>query len=326
MVSRTDPLLVEVWRGDLLECIHFGALVVTGPGGEVRFSAGDTTTPMLPRSSLKPMQAIGMLRHGLDLDGDLLALAGASHSGEPFHLEGARRILDGAGLSPDDLRTTPGLPLDDAAKAAWLASGRGPAPLPHNCSGKHAAMLRTCVRAGWPTDGYLDASHPLQRACADAVADLTGEECGGPVVDGCGAPAFAVGLTGLARAFGSIASATDGPERRVANAFRTHPEYASGTRRAEVVLHREVPGLVCKVGAEGCLAVGLSDGSGIAVKVSDGHDRGVVPPVVAVLEALGLATPGLASLDPHPVLGHGQPVGRVVVGTALATGIARALS
>ena len=312
MVSSQDPVIAQVWRGGYVECLHHGAVVVTSPGGSVRFAAGDTILQILPRSSLKPLQAVAMLRHGLDVEGADLAIVGASHSGEPFHLESVRRVLDGAGLSPADLQTTPGLPLDPAAQAAWLASGHGREPLAHNCSGKHAGMLRTCARAGWPIATYLDPDHPLQLACRDTVAELAGEPVGEPVVDGCGAPAFAVSLTGLARAFGRLAAAGTGPERLVADAFRAHPEYASGTRRDEVVLHREVPGLVTKVGAEGCFAVGLPDGTGVAVKAGDGHHRAAVAAVVAALVALGHDTPALRDLDPEPVLGHGRPAGRVL--------------
>lgn len=325
MVMSSDPVLAEVWRGDFLECLHHGALVVTAPDGSVRFAAGDVDGQFLPRSSIKPIQAIAMLRHGLDVDGADLALSGASHSGEPFHLEAVRGMLDGAGLSPDDLQNTPGLPLDTEAQAAYLADGHGKSPLAHNCSGKHAAMLRTCVRAGWSRESYLDPDHPLHVAARTELAELSGEDIPEPVVDGCGAPAFAVSPTGLARAFGRIAAAEDGPAKQVADAFGTFPQYASGTRRDELVLHHEVPGLICKLGAEGCLAVGLADGSGIVVKVGDGHHRGTIPPLVAALTTLGLGTPALAALDPEPVLGHGRPAGRVVVDAWLATRLGEVL-
>ena len=317
MVSSQDPVIAQVWRGGYVECLHHGSVVVTAPDGAVRFAAGDASVPLLPRSSLKPLQAVAMLRHGLDLDGAELALVGASHSGEPFHLDGVRRILDGAGLSTADLQTTPGLPSDAVAQAAWLAAGNGREPLAHNCSGKHAGMLRTCVRAGWLLESYLEADHPLQRACRDTIAELAGEPVGDPVVDGCGAPAFPLSLAGLSRAFGRLAGARSGPERRVAEAFRAHPEYASGTRRDEVVLHREVPGLVTKVGAEGCFAAGLPDGTGVAVKAGDGHHRAAVAALVAVLAALGHDTPALRDLQPEPVLGHGRRVGRVSVDPGL---------
>ena len=193
----------------------------------------------------------------------------------------------------------------------WHASGRGKEAIVHNCSGKHAAMLRTCLRAGWPLDTYLDAGHPLQLAIREELVNQTGEQLPDPVVDGCGAPAFAVTATGLARAMGRIASATDGPERRVADAYRAHPEYVSGTSRAERTFHREVPGLICKIGAEATLAVGLADGTGIVVKIADGRDRGAYPAAIAILTRLGLGTDALAGVDPDPVLGHGEKVGGV---------------
>ncbi len=311
MVNDTEPVLAEVWRGDYLESTHRGSVVVTGPDGRVRLAMGDVTSPMLPRSALKPFQAVAMLRAGLDLDGAELALVGASHSGERFHREAVVTILEGAGLGVDDLQTTPGLPFSQKPMAEWLAEGHGKEAVAHNCSGKHAGMLRTCVRAGWRLDDYREPTHPLQVASREVIAEFTGEPVGDPVVDGCGAPAFATTLTGLAIAFGRLASARDGAALRVADAFRAHPEYASGTDRDELVFHREVPGLVCKLGAEGAFAIGLADGTGIAIKIADGNHRGNPPVLVAVLDALGLATDALRALDPYPVLGHGDVVGRV---------------
>lgn len=318
MLDNCDtPVLAEVWRGGYLEAQHRGALIVTAPDGSSRLSLGDVTSPMLPRSAVKPLQAVAMLRAGLDVAGAELALVGASHSGEPFHLEAVTAILDGAALSVSDLRNTPGLPYQGEVADHWLQAGHGRQSLVQNCSGKHAGMLRTCVRADWRTDTYLSPEHPLQRATRATVAELTGAPVGDPVVDGCGAPAFAVPLAGLARAFGALASADEGPEKAVADAFRAFPEYASGTTRDEAVFHREVPGLVCKLGAEGCFAVGLADGTGIAVKISDGGHRAIPAVLVAVLESLGLGTRILATLDPFPVLGHGEVVGRITPSAGL---------
>ncbi|HMR49765.1 MAG TPA: asparaginase [Arachnia sp.] len=312
MVHESDPVVAEVRRGDIVECLHHGSVAVTRPGGGLRLAVGQVDAPMLPRSALKPLQAVAMLRHGLDLSGAELALVGASHSAEAFHLDGVLSILDGAGLPASALQTTPALPGDATALADWLRAGRDKEPLAHCCSGKHAGMLRTCARNDWPTPTYLAPEHPLQAALHRTVAELTGDDLPGSVPDGCGAPAFTVTLAGLARAFGRLAAASDGPEKLVADAFRLHPEYASGTTRAEPVFHREVPGLICKSGAEGVLAVGLDDGTGIAVKISDGADRATVAVLVALLGGLGLTTPALEALNPYPVLGHGAPVGRVV--------------
>ena len=157
-------LLAEVIRSGFAESRHRGAVVVLGPGGQPVLRAGEVTAPAFPRSANKPMQAAGMLRAGLDLDGKLLALAAASHSGEAFHVAGVREILAGAGLNEGALRCPPALPLDERALRRVLREGGDADRVHMNCSGKHAAMLATCAAAGWPTGGYLDPDHPLQRA------------------------------------------------------------------------------------------------------------------------------------------------------------------
>lgn len=312
MVMVTDPALAEVYRGSYLEAVHHGAIAVVDADGARLFTAGDVDSPMLARSALKPLQAVAMLRHGLDVRGAELALTGASHSGEPFHLDAARSILDGAGLSPNDLQNTPGLPLDEEALRQWLVAGHGKEPIAQGCSGKHAGMLRTCVRAGWPSADYLDPQHPLQVAIRDTLAEFMDEAIGQSVTDGCGAPAFPSTLAGLALGYARLAGGRDDDARAVAEAFRRHPEYVSGTRRDEVVFHREVPGLVCKMGAEGTLVAGLGEGIAVAIKISDGAHRATVPAMVAVLSALGLSTPRLEAFQRQPVLGHGRKVGHIV--------------
>lgn len=307
-----DPVLTEVVRGDLLECVHRGRVVVTRPDGSVAFALGSVDVPMYPRSSIKPVQAIAMLRHGLDLTDAALALAAASHSGETFHRDLVVQVLEGAGLGVDDLQTTPDFPLEEAARIAWIREGHGKEPLAMNCSGKHAAMLRTCVRAGWPTETYRDPQHPLQQAIASAIEEYAGEATH-VSTDGCGAPLFAMSMAGLARTFGTIAGATEGHEKQVADAYRQFPEYASGSSRDDLALHRAVPGLICKGGAEGCLAIGLPDGTGVAVKSDDGNMRGVFQVGAVVLTALGYGSPALDALTLQSVLGHGQNVGVVQV-------------
>lgn len=306
-----DPILLDLVRQGFVESVHRGRLVVTAPDGAPTHAVGDVGAPIYPRSAAKPMQAVGMLRSGLDLDGRLLALAAASHSGEPIHREGVVEILTGTGLTTDALQTPPDWPLDEHEKVAWLRAGHDREPIAMNCSGKHAAMLRTCVRAGWSTDDYRDPQHPLQGAIREAIADLCGAPPVAATTDGCGAPLFAVPLAGLARAFGRIAAASDGPEKLVADAYRAHPEYASGTRREDLRLHRAVAGLVCKSGAEAVYAAGLPDGRGIALKVADGHQRGSAIVLAEALRALGFDDPGLVALSSVPVLGHDEPVGEI---------------
>jgi L-asparaginase II len=313
VLDGTAELLAEVVRGGVVESAHRGHLVVLDGAGAPVVHRGEPATVFLPRSSLKPVQAVAMLRAGLDLDGELLALACASHSGEPLHLDGARRILAGAGLAEGDLQNTPALPWDADAAFAWRVAGNGPASIAQNCSGKHAAMLATCVAAGWDTASYRDPGHPLQRAIAAAVADLTGD--GDPAhvtVDGCGAPLFSCTVGGLARAFARIATAPPGaPEHRVATAIRAHPEYLGGAGRAVTRLIAGVPGLVAKDGAEGVFAAALPGGGAVALKIVDGSPRPVPVLVASALRALGEQAPVLAAVGRVDVLGHGEPVGAV---------------
>jgi L-asparaginase II len=302
-----SEVLAEVWRGDLVESVHHGCVVALDAGGEVVLRRGDPDQVMYPRSSNKPMQALAMLRAGLDLDGELLALACASHSGEPFHIEGVRRILASAGLTEQDLQCTPGLPLNFEAQRAYAGP---PAPIAMNCSGKHAAMLATCVRNGWPTDTYRSPEHPLQRLIADTLAECAGEPIGGVAVDGCGAPLLALTLTGLARAFRHLALGGT-LENRVVTAMNTHPEFVGGTGRDVTALLSALPGAVAKDGAEGVYGLALSDGRAVAVKIADGAARPRAVVLVAALRKLGVDAPGLAELAEVPVLGHGEPVGSV---------------
>jgi L-asparaginase II len=311
VIEDGTQVVARVVRGGVTESVHRGHLVVLAPDGSVLLRRGDPDGTFYPRSSLKLVQTVAMLRSGLDLDGELLALSCASHSGEPDHLAGARRILAGAGLDIADLQNTPTLPYDDDAALAWRAAGNGPSSLAQNCSGKHAAMLATCVAAGWDRAGYLDPDHPLQRAVRATVAELTGD--GDPAhvtVDGCGAPLFSCTPAGLARAFARIATAPVGtPEHRVATAVRANPWWLGGTGRFPTRLIEAVPGLAAKDGAEGVFAAALPDGRALAVKIADGSPRPLPPVVTAALETLGVS--GLGDIGKVPVLGHGEPVGEV---------------
>jgi L-asparaginase II len=310
------PVLAEVIRSGFAESRHRGSAVVIGPGGEQVLAIGDVAGPMFPRSSNKPMQAAAMVRCGLDLEGKLLSLAAASHSGEDFHVAGVREILSRAGLTEGALQCPPALPLDEAAQQRILRDGGRPARAYMNCSGKHAAMLATCVAAGWPTGGYRDPGHPLQRKIHQAVARLSGEAVARTGVDGCGAPLFAVSLAGLAKAFRAMALAdADSPERKVADAMRAYPEWMSGTHRTDSALMNAVPGLLVKGGAEGVIAFSLPDGRAAACKLEDGAARAVPAVAVALLRVLGAdgpkSGPALARIADVPVYGGGEVVGHV---------------
>ncbi len=307
-----EPVRVEVRRNGVVESVHRVAVVALAPGGEPVLARGAVSRTFFPRSSNKPMQAAGMVRAGLDLDGERLAVAASSHNGEDLHLALVRSVLASVGLDVAALGNTPDLPLHPPSARKVVAAGGGPAPLYQNCSGKHAAMLATCVINDWPTDTYLDPVHPLQVRLAQTVADLTGVTVGQPAVDGCGAPLWGLPLKAVAAAFGRLASAPVGTAgRRVADAMRAHPYAVGGADRDVTRLMQAVPGLLAKDGAEGFYAAGLPDGTGVALKVEDGAARARAPVMVAVLRRLGLAGDGLADIGVVPVLGHGRAVGEL---------------
>ena len=241
--------------------------------------------------------------------------AAASHSGEDFHADGVRKSLSGAGLSEDDLRCPLSWPLDIETGRRLVARGHGMSRIRMNCSGKHAAMLATCVQNGWPTRDYLIPDHPLQQAIRHTIEELADEQAAATGVDGCGAPLFALTMTGLARAFRALVLAAPGtPERRVADAMRAHPEWTSGTNRDERKLMDAVPGLLVKAGAEGVNAFALDDGRCGAVKIDDGSARARTPVTVAALRLLGIAVPDELAIV--PLTG-----GEAVVGAVRAIGL-----
>jgi len=316
-MSAPAPVIAEIVRSGFVEGHHYGSVLALTAAGEVDWSVGTVDVPMLPRSCNKPLQAVGMVRAGLELPPDLLALACASHSGEPFHIEGVRRILASAGLSESALRTPPDYPLDTDAPEDVIRAGGVKSSILMNCSGKHAAMLATCVVNGWDLETYLSPDHPLQKSLLDTFASLTGEEVTAVAVDGCGAPLLSTSLVGLGRGFRALAVAPSGPEREVAEAIRQHPEFVSGTKRDELALLRAIPGAIGKLGAESCYVVALLDGRAFVTKVDDGADR--ARPVL-MAEALrrsgvdredGVDGTAVLATGEVPLLGGGEPVGEI---------------
>jgi L-asparaginase II len=291
--------VAEVRRSGFAESRHHGSVAVLDAAGNTVAAIGDITNPIFPRSANKPLQATGMLRGGFrPASAADLALIGASHRGEPIHTARVRSMLRSAGLSERHLRCPPDHPLSDASGECTRVH--------HNCSGKHAGMLLTCRHNDWPLDTYPDPEHPLQRALRATVEDLAGERVAATGVDGCGAPVFALSLRALARAFGALVEG--GSE--VADAMRAHPEMVSGTDAAayDTILMRSVPGLLAKAGAEGVQAVAVPGRGAVAIKIDDGSRRALMPVLEWGLKCLGLDAPAPA----EPVLGGGQPVGRVV--------------
>lgn len=306
------PVLARVDRSGFVESVHHALVAVTAPDGSVEAAWGDPEAVIFPRSSNKPLQAVAMLRAGLDLEPELLALVCSSHSGESFHLDGVRRILAGVGLAESALQNTPDVPYDEIDRKRWIAEGREPVSVAQNCSGKHAGMLAACVAAGWDTTTYRDPNHPLQRLMRSTLAELADDSVDALGIDGCGAPVMSLSMAGLARAFGRLIQADAGtPQARVRDAIRAAPEYLGGTRRDVTALVKGTPGAIAKDGAEACYAIGLPDGRGVAVKIADGSQRARPVVAAAVLRALGVESQAYDVLEKAVILGHGAPVGAV---------------
>ena len=317
-----EPLygpLADVVRGGVVESRHSGVVSVVRGGAEVAH-CGDTSATMFARSSLKPFQLLAMLDAGLsDLpwtSADLAVMA-SSHSGQAVHLEQVRSILARVGLSESDLRNTPAFPMDPAARQSVREQGiTEKASLFGDCSGKHAAMLATCLVNGWPRESYLDPAHPLQQRIRAAVEACTADPVDHTAVDGCGAPLFSGTTSGLARGFAALAEADPASHAgRVAHAMREHPVLVAGHGRDVTAAMQATPGLLLKDGAEGVLAGAVhpaagGPATGFAIKVADGAARPRPVVLAALLQALGVVddTPEWAV---SPVLGGGRVVGHI---------------
>ena len=282
------------------------------PDGTVERAWGDPHARILPRSSNKPAQATAMVGAGLPLEGELLALACASHSGEDFHLEGVRRILAQAGLDETRLLTPPELPIDDVERLRVQVAGGEPSSALMNCSGKHAAMLLTCAVNDWSLADYTDRQHPLQVAIRREIAERAGEEPWAVAVDGCGAPVFGLSVTGLARLGARVATADDAPARRVSAAMREHPEWVAGTRRDAAALQRSLAGSLVKEGAEAVYLVVLADGRSIALKIEDGSGRARPVAMAGILRSIGIDNEVIVEQSRQVLLGGGHPAGEIV--------------
>lgn len=311
MSASSDPIAIEVERSGMVESVHLADVAVVDAGGVLVAWAGEPERVAYLRSSAKPIQAAVCLEHGWEPEPEHVAVACASHNGEPVHLAAVRSVLHAAGIEEAALRCPPAWPLAPEAHGAVA----GPAPVMHNCSGKHAAMLATCRINGWPLHEYRSVDHPLQRAVRARVETLVGRGSRKVGVDGCGVPTFALGLADAARTF--VRFALSGAHaRRALDAMRAHPFLVAGTNRMCTVLMEAVPGVVAKVGAEGLACAFLPEpGLGVAAKVRDGGIRAQGVALLASLRLLGvLGDPPPEALRPHlepTVVGGDRRVGTV---------------
>ena len=296
-------VLAQLVRSGLVESTHSGYLIIIGPDGTELLTLGDVDAEMYPRSAIKSLQAAAMVRLGLKLNDEQLALVCASHGGTDRHQAVALEILKSAGLSESDLQNTPDRPLDRKARIAF---GAKPATsLAANCSGKHAGMLATCVVNGWDVKTYREANHPLQIAIANEIEKLTGKSINRTSVDGCGAPLFSMSTRSIAVAARKMRIESDPVFNRVINACLKHPEMILAEGAFDTRMMRAVPGLLVKGGAESVMLASLADGSAIAWKISDGANRANGPMMKAALAKLGKVIEG----EVVDVLGGGTVVG-----------------
>ncbi|WP_344225935.1 asparaginase [Microbacterium binotii] len=289
--------LAVVERSGFVESRHTGSAVVLAPDGTVLAAHGDPASAVLPRSTLKPLQALACVTAGAALEGERLGLATASHAGTERHVTVVRSILEDAGCTEDDLGCPPAWPADTATRDEMVRDHATRSRIRMNCSGKHAAMLLACRATGWDTDGYLDPAHPLQQHIREVVERLTGERPQAIAIDGCGAPVPALTLTGLARALHRMGTSSERSpfalHRSAAtlmSAVRENPWTIDGPGRPDTVII-ERTGVFTKTGAEGLVVVVAPDGTTAAVKMLDGSSRATATVGLRLLERAGaLAT------------------------------------
>jgi L-asparaginase II len=304
-----------VARGEGIDAWHAAAAVVVDGGGRVTHTLGDGELVTFTRSAIKPFQALPLILSGacdaLGIEDDELALAAASHDGGGVQREVALSLLAKAGAREAQLGCGAHWPIGMRIRGLHPCAGEDRDPLRHNCSGKHAGFLALARTLGVAPERYLDPDSAVQRAVRRAVADACeiDEADLRTGTDGCSAPNFAVPLSALARAFKNLATrgpagtALDGALARVRAAMQAHPGLVSGPTRLDYEIARAFAGrVVCKGGAEGLIAIGVSEPAlGIVVKMLDGADRALGPVCMAILTELGLVDDGARAALAHRV-------------------------
>ena len=314
-MNNESPVLVEARRGSIVESRHRGSIVVVEPSGKVLSGIGNESFITSTRSTIKPIQAIPFVTSGaadhFNVTSRELALACASHEGQPIHTETVAGLLSRIGLSEALLGCGAHSPFCAKSAAELSAAGEPFNQLHNNCSGKHAGMLATALHKGYSLDDYLSPAHPVQKDILKTLIAFSGLEIEPPVaIDGCSAPTFGVPLRSLATAFARLVNPWNGAAgmglddqhkeacKRITAAMTSHPEMLGGTNgRFDTELTRVGEGkLICKVGAEAAYVIGILPcerfprGAGIALKVDDGTRRALYPAIVETLIQLGVLT------------------------------------
>ena len=302
----SNPVLVEVLRGGLVESRHTGSVAVCDDAGKAVLSIGDVDAPIFPRSAVKAIQALPLVESGAadhyGFGNNELALACASHSGEPEHVAVATGMLAQAALDGSALECGAHWPSNHEATIALARRGGRPSALHNNCSGKHSGFLCGCRHLRINHPGYVGPDHPYQEAVRRAMAEVTGAEHAerNRGIDGCSIPTYAVPLRNLATGFARMATGKGLPADRAAAARRlfaacmAEPFFVAGSGRADTGMMRAAPGRIfVKIGAEGVYCAAVPElGLGIALKCDDGQGRAAEVAVAAVLSKL-LAADGV---------------------------------
>ena len=316
-----NPVMVEVWRGNAVESEHAGSLAVLDADGSVVLSLGDIDRPVFPRSAVKALQALPLVESDaadrLQLTDDELAIACASHNGEPPHVRTAAGMLAKAGVDAGVLECGAHWPYHEPTSREMAARGEAPTALNNNCSGKHAGFVcLACALMGWNdaglnlrryVKGYVKPEHPVMQEVSDALQSSTGFDLKKAPrgTDGCSIPTFGIPLRHLALAFARFGTGIGLREgqaraaRRLREAVARSPFMVGGSERFDsVVMQRLGERVFCKVGAEGMYCAALPErGLGVAIKISDGNNaRAAEVVMAAVIEALVRLDDGEAGL------------------------------
>jgi L-asparaginase II len=329
-VTAADSPLVAVLvrRGDRVESRHRVAYAIVDVGGRIHAAAGDPAQPVFPRSAVKPLQALALVESGaaerFGVGAAELALASASHGGEPMHVDAVRRWLARLGLDESALECGIHPPSHRPSADQLARAGQAPGPVHNNCSGKHAGMITLALHQEVPIEGYVRPDHPVQQRITQALANMAGlAQLPPPEIDGCGMPTFAIPLRSLALAMARLGAPSElAPPRtaacdRIRSSMSAHPEMVAGSGRTVTAILEVVPDIVVKSGAEGVYTAALPrHGLGLALKVEDGAERAAEVAALALLDALGVidarARSRLERFARPTLVNHGgTPVGRI---------------
>jgi L-asparaginase II len=328
--ASANPILIEVTRGEMVESRHRVAAAILDADGKVVESWGDIDRPIYGRSAVKPLQALPLIETGAadayGLGEAEIALACASHNGQPHHTERVKAWLMRIGCSVADLECGPHLPIHEPTMLKLVANGGEVTALYNNCSGKHAGFLTTARHRGEPVQGYIRFEHPVQQRVTKAMSEMTGLDLArGPRgIDGCGIPVLGVPLRQMAHALARMANPSKLPAeraaacRRITAAMMAWPMLVGGSGRFGSGLMASLKGrFALKGGAEGVYAGILPTlGLGVALKADDGAGRAADAAMAQLLRRLELVSPAeakaLRDVMAPPILNRAHlEVGRI---------------